>query len=580
MKGKIYMNNEQNKIISTIRIIADMVRDGRMPLNMIPIMDIKEVMCCALCYGDKNELEKEIVDMFGSMLEQQVAEQNVEACFNIIVLIAKNIQSVYEREADYICREELAVNKIKQSINDFKENEIKKNYLFKEIINSYENEHIDEQFINEHTYESLVTVKEQCNIQMFKDVCKQVFEVALKQIRKKEKTKIVFFLKDSAEWSCEELYQKISKIPNIETEIVVAPFMIGTLKVVNDTYNETIEYFTKRGYKVKGIYNKYQNRYMSWKEMGMPDFVFHLNPHHRAFEECANMCEFPLRIINIYIPYGFMTYGNVDHQYNQMSHQLFWKIFCETDIHRMMAKKYSDIGDYNVCFSGYTKMDTYFIDKNIDENQIWKISEKAKINEVKKIIYAPHWSVRNAFTGFGNFDKHYKEIYEYAKSHEENTSWIIRPHPMLRAGVVQEGVFASEEEFDAYLQMWDELPNAKVSQRDMYIDIFRTSDTMILDSVSFLAEYMYTRKPMLFLTRERQTFNDFGNELIKVLYKADGGDFDKIVEYIDDIVIGNNDYMKEDRELFYQENLNYVEKNGMLASDFICEDVIKQINLK
>ena len=99
--------------------------------------------------------------------------------------------------------------------------------------------------------------------------------------------------------------------------------------------------------------------------------------------------------------------------------------------------------------------------------------------KIKKIIYAPHWSIKDAVTGFGNFDKIYKSLYEYVKKNETSTSWVFRPHPMLRVGAVQQGIFKSEEEYEEYLEMWRQLPNAQVIENGMYTDIFESSDAMI-----------------------------------------------------------------------------------------------------
>ena len=87
------------------------------------------------------------------------------------------------------------------------------------------------------------------------------------------------------------------------------------------------------------MYDIQKNRYKSWEEIGMPDIVFHLNPHYKAFAESSNICNFPLSILNVYIPYGIMIYGNVRQQYNQLSHMLYWKIFCETPLHKKKKKK-------------------------------------------------------------------------------------------------------------------------------------------------------------------------------------------------------------------------------------------------
>ena len=67
------------------------------------------------------------------------------------------------------------------------------------------------------------------------------------------------------------------------------------------------------------------------------------------------------------------------------------------------------------------------------------------------------------------------------------------------------GVFVNGEEYDAYCRAWDALPNAKVVMGE-YLAYFASSDAMILDSVSFMAEYLYVHKPALFLTREGERF--------------------------------------------------------------------------
>lgn len=236
-----------------------------------------------------------------------------------------------------------------------------------------------------------------------------------------------------------------------------------------------------------------------------------------------------------------------------------------------MAEKYSDIGDFNVVSSGFVRMDSFYRDEPEPERDIWKISPDADKKNVRKIIYAPHWSIRDGAAGFGNFDKTYMQMYNYAKENAAATSWVLRPHPMLRAGSVAQGMFQSEQEYDEYLDMWNRLPNAKVIESGTYSDIFKSSDSMVLDSISFLGEYLYVHKPMLFLTRERNTFNDFGRELANVLYKADGGAFDAIRNFVENTVIQNDDYMLKEREAFFEKYLDYYKNNGMLASEYIYE---------
>lgn len=108
----------------------------------------------------------------------------------------------------------------------------------------------------------------------------------------------------------------------------------------------------------------------------------------------------------------------------------------------------------------------------------------------------------------------------------------------------------------------------------MYNTLFCNSDAMILDSVSFLAEYLYVHKPLLFLKRSGQFFNNFGKELIKIHYNVDGTDFPGIERFVLDIILNDNDVNKEDREQFFREKMDYVHMTGKNASANIFEQIL------
>ncbi len=534
------MNDKQiEEIISQYKTLAQNIREGIMDLTNQDITNIVTILQMCLQYCDSRP-HNDIVSKANELLHKIQAENDRELCANLLVSFAERIQKFYEKSLFY----------------------------YREIVDAYNNGSLDQEFINTHTYQNLVQVKQR-DVELFQIISRHVFNINLKRIQKKHKLKVTFFLKDSAEWSCEELYKKFAASPDIEVNIVAAPFLLGTPKSILDTYAHTLSYFKNRGMDVIGLYDTEGEQYLSWESIGKPDILFLLNPHYTAFQSTADICQFPLSVLNVYIPYGILFYGNVEHQFNQMSHMLCWKIFCESSIHKELAKKYSDIGDSNVVESGYVKMDSFYKESHIDESKLWKVQDGVDKSMVKRIIYAPHYSIKSGWAGFGNFDKIYKQMYEYAKGHASTTSWVIRPHPMLMSQCVSEGIFKSEQEYEDYLQMWEDLPNAHVNTEGMYIDLFITSDAMILDSISFLSEYLYAHKPMLFLTRERQTFNEYGQKVRDILYKVDGGDFDGICQFIEQVVIQEKDVMRDERERFFSENLDYVNKRQSLASDFI-----------
>lgn len=221
-------------------------------------------------------------------------------------------------------------------------------------------------------------------------------------------------------------------------------------------------------------------------------------------------------------------------------------------------------------YSGHPKLDAFY--KNPDELRFdWKLARP----DAKKIIYAPHWSIASGIF-YATFQHNYKFFYDFAKAHPE-ISWVIKPHPLLLASAVGHKVFPSNEAFKKYLQAWDDLPNAKVFTGSQYQGLFATSDGMIMDCASWIGEYQYTHKPMIFLTRDTQKFNALGEELMKILYRVDGKDLNGISELMQKIFIAGNDEMFEARRKFFNKHMNYMAANGMIASEFIFKTISKEL---
>ena len=105
-----------------------------------------------------------------------------------------------------------------------------------------------------------------------------------------------------------------------------------------------------------------------------------------------------------------------------------------------------------------------------------------------------------------------------------------------------------------------------------------SSDAMILDSVSFLAEYMYFNKPLLFLTRKSQTVNEFGEQIKDVLYQTPGENLEGIRHFLEKTIY--EDSKRREREKFFSEYLDYYRDNGKLASEFIYSDIVKSLGMK
>ena len=105
-----------------------------------------------------------------------------------------------------------------------------------------------------------------------------------------------------------------------------------------------------------------------------------------------------------------------------------------------------------------------------------------------------------------------------------------------------------------------------------YFDVFANSDAIIHDCSSFVVEYLYTDKPCCFVAKSnyKKIFSTLGNSCLKHYYKA----FNKedILHFIDEVVIKENDSLKEKRIAFANKNirLNYPD---------VCKGIIKELNL-
>ena len=511
------------------------------------------------------------VDKHKEILEEQ-KKQFLKMEYNYNAVLKEQKQQ-FENSEDNYKKAEVELRQYTQTVERMyweSENQLININKTLSLIKAYNEKGLDEVSIEKYTYTNLYKCIDLSG-DLFKKISSMVYKININSIKKKGKIKISFLAVTASTWSCDSLYKKLINDEKFEINIIITPFQNGSPSTIYEIYTQTKDFFDNRGYKSIGIYDKQTNKYLTFEEAGSPDILFHLNPHTCCIPENFKIENIPLKVLNIYIPYGVMTFGMTDIQYNQMSHHLFWKIFCESELHKEMSNKYSMIGDINVEISGYLKMDA-FLDGSLPDiaSNIWKIAEgEIDLSKVIKIIYAPHHTLGENKHSFSTFSKNCREILQYAKGHP-NTSWIYKPHPLLKQACVKNGLFKDEEEYDCYVEEWKNLSNARVVTEESYIDIFKTSDGIILDSVSFLSEYLYVNKPILLLTRDTQTFNDYGIELKEVLYKVDGKDIEGVFNFIEDILINDNDTMKNAREEFYERYLNYFKINkGLLASDYI-----------
>lgn len=387
---------------------------------------------------------------------------------------------------------------------------------------------------------------------------KTVHNANVARLRKQKKIKIAFQISCLSEWTGDELVYKFMNDSRFEVRII---FVWQT----NTDYQEEMSQLEKH-FSNTDIPCSFADGSIHPSDF---DIVFYTSPYLFALKNWGEG-DIPLSTLVCYIPYGFYVANIQDVQFNLLIHNIAWRNYVASSIYQAMADKYCDVGHYGMLVAGYSKLDN-LLQLDIGKQADWKICGNK--HNVKKIIYAPHHSI-NEVPFHSTFFMNYQYLLEYAKNHKETTSWIFKPHPLLRISVVRNGIFKTIDDFNAYCQEWNNLPNGRYITGD-YMPWFASSDCMIFDSMSFMAEYLYVDKPSLFLLRENVNLNEFGKSVLDVLYKAKGNNFGEIRRFIERI--SNRDPKRKLRENFFSKYLEYAKRNGKDAATYIYDDIVKAV---
>lgn len=419
----------------------------------------------------------------------------------------------------------------------------------------------DNDQITEYSYNQLWPVIDN-NPEKYFELLQRGQRAAIDKIRTRSQKKVGFLMYASSIWQYDSIYNMMLKSPQYEPVIIVCALNDGTEKTIFEQYKLTKQWLEIKNYKYVGVFKENEN--VSWDNLNL-DVLFTSIPYINILPRRFEYGNLKMQTLLCYSPYGFAINEMSDRYFDMKIHNIAWKLFYETEIQKDMARKMARNKGENIVVSGYAKMDCFF-DQMISSNDIkWKGNDKSK-----RIIWAPHHSLTRPSSRFATFDDNYMTILEMAQKYSDTTSWVIKPHPLLKKATIEYGLFSSENEYEDYMRQWEALPNAKVVLDGDYLNYFKTSDAIILDSESFLVEYQYTHKPLLFLKRETQTFNYFGEKVMDVVYSCNGKDTVKIEKFIKEVVIEDKDPMKPIRDDFYFKYLDYKTYNGGLnAASFV-----------
>lgn len=370
----------------------------------------------------------------------------------------------------------------------------------------------------------------------------------LKNIKGKEKIKVVFLAIHKSVWKVDPVFKKMLDDPFFEPLILVCPYSSLDDEHMLHDMEETYEYFEKKGYPVVSAHLKKEKRWLGLDEL-KPDIVFFTNPHDLTYELYYEKAY--LNYLSCYIPYAHdvSKYDGYIAQYNQSFHNAMWKIFAPHEDDLNIFKKFSQNKAKNVHITGYPACESFFKESNINS---WKSQNRRKV----RIIWAPHHTIEAKNLALSNFLRLYDFFKHLAEKYSERIQISFKPHPILKSKLYKHSSWGKIKT-DEYYKFWEVSSNTQIDLGDYY-DLFKQSDALIHDSGSFLAEYHYVRKPVFFICDKSvlKFLNPFG---LKALKSCEVGLTEKkienfIISVLENKIKYNDTFFETELKPFFSEN--------------------------
>ncbi|MEI4233692.1 CDP-glycerol glycerophosphotransferase family protein [Roseovarius sp. D22-M7] len=347
--------------------------------------------------------------------------------------------------------------------------------------------------------------------------------------------RVAFLVSNTASWKVGPVLSRMLEDEDFQTIAVICPVVAGQLSHVADQTAEAVRrYLDMQGFAYVDLTGVDESDAKAELDRLDPHLVVFTNPH-RLVPEALHDDLFRQRL-SCYVPYSHevMQYGDDQEQHNQESHNAFWRIFVPHDASRRCYAEARIRGDAGVSVTGFPACEPLMEPATAREPSPWQPQDRAKA----RVVYAPHWLWRPDIK-MATIDTFGDAMMRIADDYREDIQWALRPHPMLRPKLMEDPAWGPART-QAFFDFWEHSEFSQIHEDD-YVPLFRTSDALIHDSGSFLAEYLYLRKPVMYLMTEEtgdKYFNSFGRAAITACEV--GRSADEIRRFLDDLLAGQS----------------------------------------
>ena len=392
-----------------------------------------------------------------------------------------------------------------------------------------------------------------------------VYKHALSKVSNKKPLNVIYIVFSPSIWKYDSLFKLM-----LEDECFNPIVFVSTNEALGsdlklDNLRETYSFFVNKGYRTICAYDEVTDRYVDMDTL-CPDILFYSTPYPYQIPKQYNQYT-RLKYLKCYVNYAYV---NVIYSWSIASavQGLMWLYFVECESNKQLALSYSKSEFQNARVVGYPIYDEYQATKG--DTLMWKSADP----KFKRIIWAPHHSIEghNGLLSFSTFLENAEKILEFAENNKDKYQFAFKPHPLLLQALYNHPKWGKEKA-DAYYKSWEEGENTTL-QTGTYMELFKSSDAMIHDCGSFIIEYLYTQKPVMYLgnSREEQS-NVVGKKAYACHYH--GTTIEEIDVFLDDVVQNGNDDLKTTRKQFYDEVL--LPPNSCSVAENIINEIKRSI---
>ncbi|MBQ8517901.1 MAG: CDP-glycerol glycerophosphotransferase family protein [Akkermansia sp.] len=374
------------------------------------------------------------------------------------------------------------------------------------------------------------------------------------KVRQKQRITVAFTVYDLPCWRCDSVMQRMLRDSRFRPFIWILPQFKDS-----DEQRRNLEimlaYFSVRRYPVAvyGTLEEIRKKYA-------PDVCI-----------LSKLPSAPVRAMDMdqeltcYLPYCYQNTQKLD--FINIQSCYVWRNFYATPGIKRVASSVMANGGCNVVVVGSPVADNYFADEEDDASLVWRSCGEG----MKRIIWAPHWSVNSeSWFNVATFLDVAEGMIQLAEKYADKVQWAFKPHPLLRSTLYKLPDWGKERT-DAYYARWANMPNCQL-ETGAYVELFKQSDAMVHDSGSFIMEYLLVNKPCMYL-RKQGGFNDFNDDTLKALdcYRK-GSTVRDVEKFIQDLLNEVDDSFKEKRSRFRDE---YLIPPGGSCAQLIIDEILK-----